>query len=45
MGSPIDSMVVPEPSDMAGYDDKVIMHILWHFLYIYMFFLLFLYEM
>ena len=24
-GSPIDSMVVPEPSDMAGYDDKVIM--------------------
>ncbi len=25
MGSPIDSYVVPEPSDMGGYDDKVIM--------------------
>ena len=25
MGSPIDSDVIPEPSDMAGYDDKVIM--------------------
>lgn len=25
MGSPIDSNVIPEPSDMAGYDDKVIM--------------------
>lgn len=25
MGSPIDSNVVPEPSPMAGYDDKVIM--------------------
>lgn len=25
MGSPIDSNVVPEPSDMAGYDDQVIM--------------------
>lgn len=24
-GSPIDSDVIPEPSDMAGYDDKVIM--------------------
>ena len=24
-GSPIDSEVIPEPSDMAGYDDKVIM--------------------
>ena len=24
-GSPIDSFVIPEPSDMAGYDDKVIM--------------------
>ena len=24
-GSPIDSKVTPEPSDMAGYDDKVIM--------------------
>lgn len=24
-GSPIDSFVVPEPSDMGGYDDKVIM--------------------
>lgn len=24
-GSPIDSNVIPEPSDMAGYDDKVIM--------------------
>ena len=25
MGSPIDSNVIPEPSDMGGYDDKVIM--------------------
>ena len=25
MGSPIDSNVIPEPSGMAGYDDKVIM--------------------
>lgn len=25
MGSPIDSHVVPVPSDMGGYDDKVIM--------------------
>ena len=25
MGSPIDSNVIPEPSSMAGYDDKVIM--------------------
>ena len=25
MGSPIDSDVLPEPSEMAGYDDKVIM--------------------
>lgn len=25
MGSPIDSNVIPEPSPMAGYDDKVIM--------------------
>lgn len=25
MGSPIDSHVIPEPSEMAGYDDKVIM--------------------
>ena len=25
MGSPIDSNVIPEPSEMAGYDDKVIM--------------------
>ncbi len=25
MGSPIDSDVIPEPSEMAGYDDKVIM--------------------
>ena len=25
MGSPIDSSVIPEPSEMAGYDDKVIM--------------------
>lgn len=25
MGSPIDSNVIPEPSNMAGYDDKVIM--------------------
>ena len=25
MGSPIDSNVIPEPSDMAGYDNKVIM--------------------
>ena len=25
MGSPIDSQVIPEPSSMAGYDDKVIM--------------------
>ena len=24
-GSPIDSMVIPEPSDMGGYEDKVIM--------------------
>ena len=24
-GSPLDSNVTPEPSDMAGYDDKVIM--------------------
>lgn len=25
MGSPIDSYVIPEPSEMGGYDDKVIM--------------------
>ena len=25
MGSPIDSFAIPEPSDMPGYDDKVIM--------------------
>ena len=25
MGSPIDSNVIPEPSDMGGYDDKIIM--------------------
>ena len=25
MGSPIDSDVIPEPGDMGGYDDKVIM--------------------
>lgn len=25
MGSPVDSMVIPEPSNMAGYDDQVIM--------------------
>ena len=25
MGSPIDSKAIPEPSDMPGYDDKVIM--------------------
>ena len=25
MGSPIDSNAIPEPSDMPGYDDKVIM--------------------
>ena len=25
MGSPIDANVIPEPSEMAGYDDKVIM--------------------